>query len=79
MKKKWANYIFADIVYTYLLDEKEITIYHKSKQAICKVIKIEHPLRLESDLNHNFLIIMNTVNTIFVYSLENLLFNFKWI
>lgn len=77
MKKKWANYIFADIVYTYLLDEKEITIYHKSKQTICKVIKIEHPLRLESDLNHNFLIIMNTINTIFVYSLENFTLQFQ--
>ena len=29
MKKRNANYIFSNAVYTYLLDEKEISIYHK--------------------------------------------------
>lgn len=77
MKKRYANYIFADEFYTYLLDEKEITIYYKSKQAICKVIKVKHPLSLESDLNYNFLIVLNTMNTIFVYSLKNFTLQFQ--
>lgn len=77
MKKRNANYIFADKLYTYLLDEKEISICHKFENSICKIIKIKHPLRLSSDLTHNFLIIMNTANTIFVYSLENFTLQFQ--
>lgn len=77
MKKRNANYIYADEFYLYLFYEKEITIYYKSKHLICKVIKINHPLRLESDLDHNVLIILNTACTIFVYSLDTFTFQFQ--
>lgn len=56
---------------------KKIYICHKFENSICIIIKIKHPLRLSSDLTHNFLIIMNTANTIFVYSLENFTLQFQ--
>lgn len=77
MKKRNANFIFRDKLYTYLLDEKGISICHKFENSIYKIIKVKNPTRLSSDLTHNLLIIMNTTNTIFVYSLENFTLQFQ--
>lgn len=71
MKKKNVTSLYTDSCNTYLLCEKGIMIYDKEIKKLYTVLDIKHPLIVQSDLKNGFLIILSTLNSLFIYSIND--------
>ena len=71
MKKKNVTSLYTDLCNTYLLYEKEIIIFDKEIKKLYTVLDIKHPLIVESDLKNGFLIILNALNSLSIYSIKD--------